>query len=118
MPYTPLRALALTSANLMRLDRYLFLWPLPGLVPILAALVALRRPTRWDLLLLGLIAAVTGAYALYWSSDSFFVGPRFLFTAVPAFVIFAARAPGLVAESLPAGLPRRTTLLVVPLCLC
>jgi len=118
VPYTPLRALALTSANLMRLDRYLFEWPLPGLVPILVALVALRRPTRWDVLLLGLIGAVVGAYGLYWAADSFFAGPRFLYAAIPAFVIFAARAPGLVAESLPAELPRRTALLVVPLCLC
>ena len=118
VPYTPLRALALTSANLMRLDRYLFEWPLPGLVPILAALVALRRPTRWDLLLLGLIGATVGAYSLYWAADSFFAGPRFLYTAVPAFVIFAARAPGLVADSLPPGVPRRAALLVVPLCLC
>jgi len=116
--YTPLRALALTSANLMRLDRYLFEWPLPGLVPILVALAALRDPTRWDLLLLGLIGATVGAYSLYWAADSFFAGPRFLYTAVPAFVIFAARAPGLVAERLPAGLPRRAALLVVPLCLC
>jgi len=116
--YTPLRALALTSANLMRLDRYLFEWPLPGLVPILVALAALRDPTRWDLLLLGLIGATVGAYGLYWAADSFFAGPRFLYTAVPAFVILAARAPGLVAERLPAGLPRRAALLVVPLCLC
>jgi hypothetical protein len=116
--YTPLRALALTSANLMRLERYLFEWPLPGLVPILAALVALRHPTRWDLLLLGLIGAVVGAYALYWAADSFFAGPRFLYTAVPAFVILAARAPGLVAESLPPGSLRPAALLIVPLCLC
>jgi len=118
VPYTPLRALALTSANLMRLNRYLFEWPLPGLVPILAALVALRRPTRWDLLLVGLIGATVGAYALYWAADSFFAGPRFLHTALPAFIIFAARAPGLVAESLPTGPARRAALLVVPLCLC
>ncbi len=107
VPFTPLRALALTSANLMRLNRYLFEWPLPGLVPILAALVALRRPTRWDLLLVGLIGATVGAYALYWAADSFFAGPRFLHTALPAFIIFAARAPGLVAESLPTGPARR-----------
>ncbi len=42
--FTPLRALALTSANLMRLDRYLFEWPLPGLVPIVAALLAISAP--------------------------------------------------------------------------
>ncbi len=118
VPYTPLRALALTSANLMRLDRYLFEWPLPGLVPIVAALVALQRPTHWDLLLLGLIGAVVGAYGLYWAADSFFAGPRFLYTVVPAFVIFAARAPGLLAEALPAGMWRRAALLIVPLCLC
>ena len=118
VPYTPLRALALTSANLMRLDRYLFEWPIPGLVPIVAALLALRRPTRWDLLLLGLIGAVVGAYGLYWAADSFFAGPRFLYAAVPAFVILAARAPGLLAQSLPAGTLRRAALLIIPLCLC
>src|SRR6266704_3147552 len=116
VPYTPARALVLTSANLMRLDRYLFEWPLPGLVPILVALLALRRPTRWDLLLLGLLGAVVGAYGLYWAADSFFAGPRFLYTAVPAFVVFAARSPGLVAARLPPGLLRRAALLVVPLC--
>jgi len=118
MAFTPLRALALTSANLMRLDRYLFEWPLPGLVPLVAALLVLRHPTRWDLLLVGLIGAVIVAYGLYWAADSFFAGPRFLYTAVPAFVILAARAPGLVAQSVPGPTLRRAALLVVPLCLC
>src|SRR6266705_812803 len=117
VPYTPARALVLTSANLMRLDRYLFEWPLPGLVPILVALLALRRPTRWDLLLLGLLGALIGAYGLYWAADSFFAGPRFLYTAVPAFVILAARAPGLLAQGLPGVTLRRAALLLVPLCL-
>jgi hypothetical protein len=116
--YTPVRALALTSANLMRLDRYLFEWPLPGLVPIVAALLLLRHPTPWDLLLVGLMVAVIGSYGLYWAADSFFAGPRFLYTAVPAFVILAARAPGLFAETLRAGTLRRAALVVVPLCLC
>jgi hypothetical protein len=118
VPYTPLRALALTSANLMRLDRYLFEWPLPGLVPVVATLLLLPRPTRWDVLLLCLMGAVLGAYGLYWAADSFFAGPRFLYTAVPAFVIFAARAPGLVAQTLPPGTLRRAALAIVPLCLC
>jgi hypothetical protein len=118
VPFTPLRALVLASANLMRLDRYLFEWPIPGLVPIVVALWLLRRPTRWDLLLVGLIAGVIAAYGLYWAADSFFAGPRFLYTAVPAFVVFAARAPSLLAEAFPAGTPRRAALLAVPLCLC
>ncbi len=64
---------------------------------------------------MGLIGAVVGAYGLYWAADSFFAGPRFLYTAVPAFVILAARAPGLVAQSLREGPLRRAAL---PLCLC
>jgi hypothetical protein len=117
VPHTPTHGLIITSASLMRLNRFLFEWPLPGLLPIVAALVALRRPTRWDVLLCGLIGAILLAYALYWA-DSFFAGPRYLYSAVPAFLVFAARAPGLVAAPLPPGTRRRAVLLVVPLCLC
>ena len=116
VPHTPTHGLIITSASLMRLNRFLFEWPLPGLVPILAGLVALRRPTRWDVVLCGLIGAILFAYALYWA-DSFFAGPRYLYTAVPAFLVFTARAPGLVASPLPQGTLRRAVLLVVPLCL-
>lgn len=116
VPHTPKHGLIITSASLMRLNRYLFEWPLPGLAPILAGLVALRRPTRWDVLLCGLMGAILVAYALYWA-DSFFAGPRYLYTAVPAFVVFAARAPGLLAAQVPQATLRRAVLLVVPLCL-
>ncbi|MGH7538181.1 MAG: hypothetical protein ACREMF_06080, partial [Gemmatimonadales bacterium] len=114
-PHTPVHGLLLASANLMRLNRNLFEWPLPGLVPIVAALLALRRVTRWDRLLLGLMGAILLGYALYWF-DGFFAGPRFMFTAVPAFVIFSARAPGLVSERV-GGMARRAVMLVLPLCL-
>jgi hypothetical protein len=110
----PAHGLLLASANLMRLNRFLFLWPLPGLLPIVAALLTARRATRWDFVLLGIIGAMLVAYALYWS-DGFFAGPRFMFTAVPAFVIFTARAPGLVAARLE-GTVRRAVFAVIPLC--
>ncbi|HVH08201.1 MAG TPA: hypothetical protein VM736_00260 [Gemmatimonadales bacterium] len=116
VPLTPTRAVILASANLMRLNRYLFEWPLPGLIPIVAALVSLRLPTRWDALLIGLIGVLMLGYAPYWAADSFFAGPRFLYTAVPAFVILAARAPGLVAQHLHGATLRRATFLIVPLC--
>ena len=114
-PHTPLHGVLLMSANLMRLNRNLFEWPLPGLLPAVAALVALRRATRWDHVLLGLMGTILVGYALYWF-DGFFAGPRFMFTAVPAFVILAARAPGLAAEHL-GGVMRRAAFLVLPLCL-
>lgn len=119
VPFTPRRALMITSGYLMKLNRYLFEWPIPGLLVIVVALATLRRATRWDMLLLGLVAVIVGGYALYWF-DGFFVGPRFLYSAIPAFVIFAARASGALAEWLgertrwPAA--RRAALLIVPLC--
>jgi hypothetical protein len=119
VPFTPRRALMITSGYLMKLNRYLFEWPIPGLLVIVAALLTLRRASRWDMLMLGLVAAIVGGYAFYWF-DGFFVGPRFLYSAIPAFVIFAARAPGAVSEWLgertrwPAA--RRAALLLVPLC--
>ncbi len=117
--FTPMRALMITSGYLMKLNRYLFEWPIPGLLVIVIALVSIRRATRWDLLLLGLIGVIAGGYALYWF-DGFFVGPRFLYAAVPAFVIFAARAPRAAAEWLRERVrwpvAARGVLLVVPLC--
>ncbi|MGH7690640.1 MAG: hypothetical protein ACREN3_13615, partial [Gemmatimonadaceae bacterium] len=84
--HTPLRGLVLASGYLMRLDRYLFEWPLPGLVFVAATLFALRRASRWDVLLVALIGVFVVGYGAYWF-DGFFAGPRFLFTAVPAFVL-------------------------------
>ena len=95
-PHTPRRGLMLASLYLMKLDLYLFEWPIPALVVPIVGLLCLRRPSRWDALLCGLVVAVLVAYALYWHNGHF-LGPRFLYTAVPAFVILAARAPGAVA---------------------
>jgi hypothetical protein len=114
--HTPLRGLIITSGYLLRLNRYLFEWPLPGVLVIVAALAALRRATRWDYLLLGLMAAVLAGYAAYWF-DGFFAGPRFLYTLVPAFILFAARAPAAIADRLRHPLTRRAVLLVLPLAL-
>jgi hypothetical protein len=96
-PHTPRRGLMLASLYLMKLDLYLFEWPIPALVAPIIALLVLRRPTRWDAFLCGIVLSILAAYALYWHNGHF-LGPRFLYTAVPAFVILAVRAPGAVAE--------------------
>lgn len=113
--HTPARGLTLVSGYLLRLSLYLFEWPLPGVLFVVAGLAAIRRPTRWDVLLAGIIAGFLVAYGAYWF-DGFFSGPRFLFTAVPAFVYFAARAPRAVSDAVPRAAIRRALLLVVPLC--
>ena len=114
--HTPLRGIVLMSGYLMRLDRYLFEWPIPAMLFVVAGLLAIRRPTRWDVLLAALAAGILIGYGAYWF-DGFFAGPRFLFTAVPAFVYFAVRAPGQLGSSatqLPAV--RRALILVIPVC--
>lgn len=95
--HTPRRALVLASLYLMKLDLYLFEWPIPALVAPILALAVLRRPSTWDALLCTIIVTILVAYALYWHNGHF-LGPRFLYTAVPAFVLLAARAPAAIAE--------------------
>jgi len=113
--HTPKRGLALASGYLMRLSRYLFEWPLPGVLLVALGLATVRRPTRWDALLAGLSLAILLAYGAYWF-DGFFAGPRFLFTAVFAFVYFAALAPGWMASTWigRSATMRRVALLIVP----
>jgi 4-amino-4-deoxy-L-arabinose transferase-like glycosyltransferase len=113
--HTPLRGLTLASGYLLRLSLYLFEWPLPGVLVVVVGMAALKRPTRWDMLLAALAAGVVVAYGAYWF-DGFFAGPRFLFTAVPAFVLFAARAPAAVAEAAVRPAVRRVAMLMLPVC--
>ena len=117
--HTPLHGLVLASGYLMRLDRFLFEWPIPALVVVLAGIVGIlmtKSPSRWDALLAAIATAFLLGYGAYWF-DGFFAGPRFLFTTVPAFVYFAARAPRAVMGFLAStATARRATVLVLPLC--
>src|ERR1035437_2599628 len=112
--HTPMRAIMFASKYLMQLNVLLFEWPLPAVGIIAVGLLALRRPSRWDYLLIGLFFAQTIAYALYWHDGSF-RGPRFLFNALPAIVILTARAPFVIAEAT-RGTVRRTVILALPAC--
>ncbi|HEY2027461.1 MAG TPA: hypothetical protein VGG78_10655, partial [Gemmatimonadaceae bacterium] len=90
--HTPRRGLVYASGYLMRLNRFLFEWPLPGLLIVCTTLALQRRATRWDALLLGLIGAFVVGYGAYWY-NGFFDGPRFLYPVAFAFVLYAARLP-------------------------
>lgn len=114
--HTPERGLLITSGYLMRLSRYLFEWPVPGVLLVVAGLMTIRRPTRWELLLAALIAVFLAAYGAYWF-DGFFAGPRFLFTVVPAFVYFAGRGLIDVTARVPRPVIHRVALLIAPLCI-
>jgi hypothetical protein len=95
--HTPLRALMITSGYVMKLNRYLFEWPLPVVAILVASLWVRNRASRWDCLLAAVFAATLAGYAAYWF-DGFFAGPRFLYTAMPALVLFAATLPRSLGE--------------------
>ncbi len=114
--HTPVRALVLLSQNLMRLDLYMFEWPVPGILLALATLVLLRAPSDWDLLAAGLIVAFLCGYALYWH-EGFWVGPRFIYPTVPLWVLFTVRAPALLASRTENVLYRRAAFVLIPLCM-
>ena len=113
--HTPARALTFASKYLLQLNVLLFEWPLPVVLIIAAGLAALRRPTRWDILLIGLMVTQVVAYAAYWH-DGNFRGPRFLFTALPAILVFTARAPVWLG-AITRGSARRVVVWLVPACL-
>lgn len=112
--HTPRRAFVYASGYLMRVDRFLFEWPLPALLVVCAVLAALRRGRRWDSLLLALLASFVAGYAAYWH-NGFFDGPRFLFPVAPVLVLYAARAPEAAARAAH-DTRRRVGMLVVPAC--
>lgn len=111
--HTPIRALVFASKYLLELDDALLESPLPAIGVIVAGLLLLRRPSRWDRLLIALVAAQVVGYALYWHEGEF-RGPRFLFTVLPVFVLLVARAP-LVVAAATEGTVRRAALLVLPI---
>jgi hypothetical protein len=76
--------------------------------------VLARRPHRWDALLLSMLGAQLVVYAFYWH-DGQFVGPRFLFTAIPALLILTARAPFIAGERL-RGVWWRIAMATIPVC--
>jgi hypothetical protein len=112
--HSPRRGLIFASGYLMRFNRFLFEWPLPGLLVVCAVLARLRRSTRWDALLLGLLASFLAGYAAYWH-NGFFDGPRFLFPVAPVLLLYAARAPEAAAQVRHESW-RRIGRLVVPAC--
>lgn len=114
LPHTPVRALAYASKYLLQLSLMLFEWPLPALGVLIAGLLVLRRPNRWDYFLVAMLGAQTLAYALYWFNGAF-RGPRYLVTALPAVVILVARAPFLLSAAT-RGTVKRMVPLVLPTC--
>ena len=95
--HTLSHGLELTATYLSELNMFLLAWPIPAVLIVVVTLVAMRRLSRWDGFVLALLGAQLAAYTAYWGEGEF-LGPRFLYTAMPALVILVARAPFVLAE--------------------
>jgi hypothetical protein len=112
--HTPRRGVFNVSAYLLRLDATLLGWPVPALLLVVAALALQWRATRWDELLLGLLGALLVGYWYFWGEGRA-LGPRFLFTAAPVFLLYVARLAGALRDRLSRPLWRRAATLLVPI---
>lgn len=89
-PFTPLVSFVNTAVDFQRLGVFLFEWPFPSLIFILAALVVGgidERVKKAVPLLAGLLLAAPFAYFFYWHRDNY-LGPRFLYASLlPAILL-------------------------------
>jgi len=95
--HTPGAAFGIVVGYIADLDLYLGAWPFPIMLALAAGIWFIRR-SRWDALAAGLLVSQLVAYALYWGEGTF-LGPRFLYTAVPAMALLLGRLPANVATA-------------------
>src|SRR5688500_2904963 len=106
--HSPARGLELINLYFLRLQTYLFEWPIPSLLPAVAALALAPRLDRFDRYLLGSGALLVTIYFAFWH-DGFYLGPRYMYPLAPLLSLWTARFPAYVHERLGDGLPLRTT---------
>jgi len=107
--YTPAKALDHSTRRLDMLNKNLLGWPIPAVLLLLAPFFLLRA-RLYDLWLLAPVLILMGFYAFYWYFE-YWLHARYLFPAVPALLILAARGgqawqDRLSQISIPRGLGR------------
>ncbi len=88
------------------LNMFVTAWPVPVVLLVIASLLLISHATKWDALLLGLFFVQLVVHGAYWGRGEF-LGPRFLFTAMPTLVVFVARLPQLLNHRIGARLSAR-----------
>jgi hypothetical protein len=112
--HTPRRGVFNVSAYLLRLDATLLGWPVPALLLVVIALAWQRRADAWDELALGLVGALLVGYWYFWGEGRA-LGPRFLFTGAPIFLLWVSRFGRVLRERITSPLWRRAATVIVPL---
>jgi len=87
--HTPFRGMVNTGNSWNQVNKFLFEWPIPSSLPLLA-LFASRTRNRTDWLLLAGFLCLSAAFFFYWFSNVCF-GPRFLYESAACLVILTVR---------------------------
>ena len=106
--HSPARGLELINLYFLRLQTYLFEWPIPSLLPAVGALALAPRLDRFDRYLLGSGALLVTIYFAFWH-DGFYLGPRYVYALAPLLCLWTARFPAFIHERVGDGLSLRTT---------
>jgi hypothetical protein len=106
--HTPARGLELINLYFLRLQTFLFEWPIPSLVPAIAALALAPRLDRHDRYLLGSGALLVTMHFAFWH-DGFYLGPRYMIPLMPALALWTARLPAFLHERFGEGMVLRTS---------
>ena len=107
-PHSVARGLELVNLYFLRLQTYLFEWPIPSLLPAVLALAMAPRLDRFDRYLLGSGALLVTMYLAFWH-DGFYLGPRYMYPLAPLLSLWTARFPAFIHERVGDGLSLRTT---------
>ena len=97
--HTPVRGVELVNLYFLRLQSYLFEAAGPSLLPATAALALTRTLRPFDRYLLAASLLLVAGYFAYWH-DGFYLGPRFMYPLLPLLVLWTARLPGALRDSL------------------
>jgi hypothetical protein len=106
--HSPARGLELVSLYFLRLQTFLFEWPIPSLLPMVGALALAPRLDRFDRYLLGSGVLLVTMYFAFWH-DGFYLGPRYVFPLAPLLALWTARFPAFIHERFGEGMVLRTT---------
>lgn len=90
--HTPYRGLVNTLQTLNQTNKFLFEWPVPAAIPILALFAAGRRG-RADWLPAAVFLSLLLAFFFYWFQNTRF-GPRFMYESAACLVILTVRGAG------------------------
>lgn len=87
--HTPFRGLINTGNDMNLMNKFLYEWPIPSLLPI-AVLFAARTKNHKDWLLLASSVSLSAAYFFYWFHNVCF-GPRFLYESSACLILLTVR---------------------------